>query len=83
MCHVMNEIFLKGLNGTYDLVVARKKRNQEKELVLICCNCHRMFEKLFFFNENFFGEVKKMFIELYAKSYEQKVEILGICHQTT
>ena len=48
MCHVMNEIFLKGLNGTYDLAVARKKRNQEKELVLICYNCHRMFEKLFF-----------------------------------
>ena len=30
MCHVINEIFLKGLNGTYDLVVARKKRHQEK-----------------------------------------------------
>ena len=64
MCHMISESFKKDLNGAYDLVAAR---DTKKELSLVCYNCHRMLEKTFVLDENFFDEVKKVFNRIISK----------------
>ena len=66
------------------LIILELQEAPKKELILICYDCHRMFQKTFFFRWKFLSwGKKKCLIESYPKKCEQKVEIAGICHQKT
>ena len=60
-----------------ELIILQLQETPKKVLILICYDCHRMFEKTFFLDENFFDEVKKCLIELYPKKWRFQVFATG------